>query len=340
MLRLWVMVRCIKKMGICGAMNRSSYFNFIEEKLSSLAFRIERRGKLNILDYHVHSENFYQYFMNILFNWHLENMNTKRHNIEAIDLIDKNNKIVIQVSATATKQKIESALNKNLSNMNGYSFKFISISQDAKKLRKLSYKNPHNLTFDPQLDIFDIDKLLNIIIYLDIERQKTIYDFIKKELGKETDLTRVDSNLTRIINILARENWDSETCNYQINAFEIDRKIEHNSLNHAKTLIEEFAANSNRVDIIYKEFNQGGVNKSSSVLASIQNIYITNKASQSDDILFFNVISQVIHRIQNSTNYMTIPFEELELCVNIIVVDAFIRCKIFENPEGYMYAAT
>ena len=37
----------------------------------------------------------------------------------------------------------------------------------------------------------------------------------------------------------------------------------------------------------------------------------------------------------HSNNYAEIPYEELEICVEIIVVDAFIRCKIFENPEGY-----
>jgi len=31
---------------------------------------------------------------------------------------------------------------------------------------------------------------------------------------------------------------------------------------------------------------------------------------------------------------------ELELCINILIVDAFIRCKIFENPERYNYAIT
>ncbi len=320
-------------------MNRSNYFDFIEEKLSILAVRVELRGKLNVLDYHLHSESFYMHFLNLLFDWHLENMNAVKHNVEAIDLIDKSNRIIIQVSATATKQKIESALKKDLSAKKGYAFKFISISKDAAKLKTGPYNNPHNLSFDPKSDIYDVRSFLKIVINLEIERQKIIYDFFKKELGKETDLAKVDSNLTRIINILARENWDSEAGNYQVNAFEIDRKIEYNNLNLAKMRIEEFAANSNRVDKIYKEFNKNGVNKSSSVLASIRQMYIKNKALQSDDALFFNVIDQVMDRIQNSANYTTIPFEELEMCVIILVVDAFIRCKIFENPGGYEYAA-
>lgn len=29
--------------------------------------------------------------------------------------------------------------------------------------------------------------------------------------------------------------------------------------------------------------------------------------------------------------------EELEICIQIIVVDAFMRCKIFKNPGGETY---
>ena len=68
-------------------MNRSNYFNYIEEKLSILATRIDIRGKLNILDLHMHSENFYQDFFNLLCEWQLRNLNAVKQNIEGIDLI-------------------------------------------------------------------------------------------------------------------------------------------------------------------------------------------------------------------------------------------------------------
>ena len=45
-------------------MNRTTYFNYIEEKLNINAVRIEARGKLNILDLNQHSENFYNDFLN------------------------------------------------------------------------------------------------------------------------------------------------------------------------------------------------------------------------------------------------------------------------------------
>jgi hypothetical protein len=122
-------------------MVRKHYFDYIVSKLFALAYEIEFRSKLNYLDLHHHSENFYLHFFNQLFGWKLQNLNVVKQNAEAIDLIDHNNKIVIQVSATATKEKVESALTKDLSAYAGYVFKFISISKDAAITQK-TFSNP------------------------------------------------------------------------------------------------------------------------------------------------------------------------------------------------------
>jgi hypothetical protein len=91
-------------------MNRAHYFNYIEEQLSTLATRIELRGKLNILDLHLHSEDFYLHLLNAVFGWQLTNVNEFKSNVEGIDLVDSVNQIVLQVSATATTAKINSSL--------------------------------------------------------------------------------------------------------------------------------------------------------------------------------------------------------------------------------------
>ena len=107
-------------------MKRTQYFNYIVNKLSALSVAINQKGKLNILDLHMHSEDFYLHFLNELYGWQLENLNKKLHNVESIDLIDNTNKIVIQVSATITREKIQSALTKEiLKNINGYIFKLL-----------------------------------------------------------------------------------------------------------------------------------------------------------------------------------------------------------------------
>ena len=320
-------------------MNRSPYFNYIEEKLNLLSVRIEKRGKLNILDLHLHSENFYLHFFNKLFGWSLENLNAVQQNVEAIDLIDHTKKFIFQVSSTNTKAKIESALDKDILKLYpGYGFKFISISKDATDLRTKTYNNPHNLTFTPSSDIFDTSSLLNYILSLDIATQKDIYQFIQQELGNEVDIVKLDSNLAAIINILSKEDWSDLSQLNQINSFEIERKVSFNNLVRAKYIIDDYKIHYGRIDSKYSEFDSFGKNKSNAVLSSIRKEYIQQKGVINDDDLFFAVIDKVIQKIQQSANYVEIPIDELELSVNVLVVDAFIRCKIFENPENYNYA--
>ena len=322
-------------------MNRSQYFNYIDEKLSVLSVRITNRGKLNILDLHLHSENFYLDFFNLLFGWKLENLNATQQNVEAIDLIDHTNKIIFQVSATSTKQKIESTLKKDiLKKYSTYGFKFISISKDASELRTKTYENPHGLSFNPILDIYDINSILKTVLSLGIDEQKSVYQFVKTELGGEVDIIRLDSNLASIINILSTEDWSDLSQLDQINEFEIERKITHNNLIRAKYIIDDYCIYYGRVDAKYSEFDSYGKNKSNAVLSSIRKEYIQQKGRIDDDELFFSVIERVIQKILTSSNFVEIPIDELEICVNILVVDTFIRCKIFENPENYKYAST
>ncbi len=322
-------------------MNRPDYFNVIEERMNLLAVRIISRGRLNILDYNGHSENFYQYFLNEVYGWTVSNENDSKQNVEAIDLIDHTNKFVIQVSSTTSKQKIESSLSKNsIKTYMGYTFKFISIARDADELRKDTFKNPHGISFSPSLDIIDKNSILSKIRGLHIDDQERIYQFVKKELVIEIDTMKLESNLAAVINILSKEDWDKKEPVAEVNSFEIDRKISYNNLNAAKVIIDDYSVHYGRVDKIYTEFDSQGSNKSSSVLSTIRQEYAKSKINLTDDQLFFYVISKVEEKILNSSNYTAIPFDELELCINILVVDAFIRCKIFENPDSYNYATT
>ena len=320
-------------------MNQNLYFSYIEEKLQTLSKRIESKGKLNLLDLHVHSENFYAHFFNKLYGYELENMNEFLQNVEAIDLIDKTNKIIIQVSATSTKRKIEQSLEKSiLAGYKDYSFKFISISKDANGLRNKSFTNPHGLTFTPATDIFDINSILNKIITKSAEKTKPLYVFIKSELGNDIDMVKLDSNLASIINILANEEWGDVNKVSDVNTFEIERKIVHNKLTNSRVIIEQYALFYNKVDSKYKEFDKQGANKSNSVLGKITREFLKTYDSNNTDKSFQNTVDIITEKVIESANYDSIPLDELELCVEILVVDAFIRCKIFENPENYDYA--
>jgi len=178
-------------------MNRARYFNYIEEKLGTLAYRINLKGKLNILDLHLHSETFYLHLLNLVFGWRVKNINAFQQNVEAIDLIDDTNKLVCQVSATNSKQKVERSLSKPfLKKYHNYTFKFICISKDGSDLRGFMFKNPHNIKFDPKSDILDNKSILDFILNEKAEKQKAIYEFIKREIGEERNLSNKVPKLT------------------------------------------------------------------------------------------------------------------------------------------------
>lgn len=322
-------------------MNRIKYYDYIDEKLHILANRITTGGKLNMLGPHMHSENFYLHLFNLLYDYNLENLNQSLQGVEAIDLVDHATKIIIQVSSTNTKQKIESSLGKEIiKKYSSYTFKFISIAKDASNLKKTIFNNPHSISFNPHKDIYDITSILNMISICDIDKQKEIYQFIKKELGNERDIVKLDSNLAIVINILAKEKWDEINKYDLVSSFEIDRKIAFNYLDSAKGLIEEYSPYYGKVDAKYSEFDSLGNNKSNSVLATIKREYLKLKNSKNADNIFFSVTESIKNKVIESANYVEIPIDELELCVDILVVDAFIRCKIFESPKGYNYATT
>ncbi len=322
-------------------MNRSVFYNYIEERLTVLALQIERRGKLNILDYHLHSENFYRDLFNLLYGWELENLNKSQQNVEAIDLIDNKNRIIIQVSATNTKSKIDSAIQKeSLKNCMGYTFKFISIARPAEKLRNKNYPIPNNLLFNPQNDIYDANSILREIQGLSIERLEKIYGFIKAELGIESSTLKLKSSLTGIINILAEKDLSSIDFSDNLNSFDIERKIVFNKLDSSRLLIQDYMIYQKTVGDIYSTYDKMGQNKSLSVLNTFRKEYIDNFRRFDGDELYKIITDNIIEQIKESVDFENLSKEELCLCVDILMVDAFIRCKIFENPNNYNYVTS
>jgi len=323
-------------------MKRSNYFNYIESHLATLAARIENRGKINLLDLNIYSETFFADMLNMLFNLELNNLNIIKQNVEGIDLVDTSNKVIAQVSSTCTKQKIEDSLKKEIfKKYNGYTFKFISIAKNADKLRKTTFSNPHGALFDPECDIVDVPSILKIVINMPIKHQKDLYTLIKDELGDEIDTVKFDTNLAAIINILSDEDLNGVVNSPEINSFEINKKIEFNNLLSVQEMIEEYKVYYKKLDEKYTEFDKQGANKSLSVFHVIKSQYLRLLGqNQNESELFIAIVDSVVNVIIQSKNYKEISYEELEMCAYILVVDAFIRCKIFKNPEGYNYVIT
>lgn len=315
-------------------MNRQHYFNDIEERLSYLALRLEVRAAQNILDLNLHSEAFYQQLLNLTFSWNLSNINIMTRNAQGIDLVDSTGKTLAQVTATATKQKLQHSLTRNLSNYSSYRFVFISICKSAEHLRSSAFENPHGLLFRPDKDIIDLPSLLQNINALPIDRFEAVHNLVSAELKLPHDLARVEGNLIALIRLLSRENLTPPKLKSPVIPYDVEKKIRHNRLQAATSLIDEHKLHYPRLDEIYTEFDRQGSNRSQSVLGKIRAQYHETIRIQDPDDRFFQVVTSVEKLAETSQPPLQIPEEELRQCVEILVVDAFIRCKIFEKPEG------
>jgi hypothetical protein len=237
------------------------------------------------------------------------------------------------VSSDISKRKIDASLSKDiLSQYKGYRFKFIGIGGDARKLRSKEFRNPHGLLFDPQSDIYDITTVLKDISSIgNIDKIKAVCDFVQKEIKIPITQEMVETNIAAIIEIISKTNLE-EYYQPETIPFEIEKKISFNMLVKSRDIIDNYKQYYTCIDKIYTEFDKLGNNKSLSLLNNLKTIYLENSNIKNSDDCFQKVIDDVAVYVKQSSNYIPVPEEELVMYVGIIVVDAFIRCKIFNNP--------
>jgi len=169
---------------------------------------------------------------------------------------------------------------------------------------------------------------------------RAVSEFLKKELRSDPDPKKIESNLAAIIKLLAREDWSKGAPVFEIVPYDIEAKISYNQLNSARVLIDDYKVHHTRIRKIYEDFDKQGANKSLSVLNGIRTEFLNLGPVGSPDQYFTSLIERVCRKIRASSNYTHMPDEELVLSVQILVVDAFIRCKIFKNPLGTNDAGT
>lgn len=323
-------------------MKSKEYFDLCINKLAVLAHEVELRNSVNILDLNIYCEDFFARLLNLLFGHTLTNMNATQQNAASIDLIDKTNKVILQVSSTATQNKVQTALSHTtLKSYSGYNFRFVSISKDASDLKKKTFQNPNGLVFSAADDIIDLKTISALLLHKPPSKLQQIYSFLREELSQRDPLPPSETNIAALIKILGNEDLNPAAQNGVPIPFLIEDKIQFNNLDVASELIETYAIYQPRIDKLYASFDVVGKNRSTSVLGMFRATYLKlKKAGSKNDDLFFEIVESVMEMVKNSSNYSPIPAEELELCIQVLAVDAFMRCRIFKNPKDAKNVAT
>ncbi len=149
------------------------------------------------------------------------------------------------------------------------------------------------------------------------------------------------SALNTVISHIGTNFFDDSLSNEPMTAPDPAMKIEYNKVIQYKPIIEEYSIYQGRLSKIYDEIERIGSTKKELVLKNIKKIYLKEKGkySTTDDIkdsadsIISNVESDLWKIIDKSENAnINLPIEAIEISLLVILVDAFMRCDILEEP--------
>lgn len=318
-------------------MNRDIYVTKIKTLLNILKGEIKDSGKLNLLDINVHVEDFYRDLLNLVYGWQLMNMNQWNQNAAGGDLWFEDGKVVIQVSSTSTKEKIQSSIDKlSAEQFAGYRFKFLRIDGNVIKLRKELYDTHDDIVFDPSTDIIDTSNLIKEITHLQIDSLRQVFELCEKEIVPLDTPKVTETDLAVVVKALATnaKDWSKDRRPIE---FDVDKKIDFNHLEGKKRLINDYKIYIGKLNAVYGEFVDNATDYSFIILQNLSDMYSGYLGQYESNALFDKIVDEARELALNSKSAEDIPVDRVNVCINVIVIDAFIRCRIFEDPEGYSY---
>lgn len=153
---------------------------------------------------------------------------------------------------------------------------------------------------------------------------------------------RNPSLLMQAINAIAEANFETETHNDEnLYAFAISDKISYNNIKRNKCLIEEYGGFYGKINALYGELESQGCFKKEKLLRNIRTIYLKTKGKytqgvsdpmliiqeKADDIIE-DIENEFLSLVADSHKYQ----EDISFGIAIVLIDAFMRCKILEEP--------
>lgn len=190
------------------------YFNNIQLKLNWLRINLESDSSLGLYEANIASEDFFADLFSIIRNSKYENINKTKKNAPAIDLINKDKKIGIQVTATNTSNKITNTIKK---------FKKYKYPEKGYSLEIFILTQKEEYGKSSEAKIYDMSDLIAEIYKLSSEQKKAISDLIDKNLitinlnhpfdTTEYNIYKAPHNLNRM-NKICELNWKNDESEY------------------------------------------------------------------------------------------------------------------------------
>jgi hypothetical protein len=201
-----------------------------------------------------------------------------------------------------------------------------------------SYENLVLLCANHHLETNDVIRYTSTILQ---EMKKSHEAKILKLISGSNILVKNPSALNTIVGFIGNRIFDNTITEEPTNAPDTADKILYNNVILFKPVIEEYAVYHGKLNKLYEEIEKQGSTKKEFVLQNIKSIYLKEKGKYNyieeiranADIIIENVEKELWKIIENSSNPISdLPIEAIKIGLLIIMVDAFMRCNILEEP--------
>ncbi|MCK9236166.1 MAG: ABC-three component system protein [Weeksellaceae bacterium] len=192
--------------------------------------------------------------------------------------------------------------------------------------------NHHKVTDDVQK--------YTVTVLKDMKKQHEA-KFLQSVIGQDV-ITKNPSALNIIISELGSRIFDSQSTTEPMSAPDPENKIQYNNVVRFRPIIEEYKVYQGRLNKIYEEIEKQGSTRKEFVLHNIKSAYLIEKGKYNNDIeqikanadnIIESVQTKLWQIIENSSNKsFDLPIEAIEISLYVILVDAFMRCSILEEP--------
>lgn len=215
---------------------------------------------------------------------------------------------------------------------------------DMTDKERADYKNLILLCPNHHIETNNVSKYKKEVL---LEMKRKHEEKVTRAMTLEGKVNKYPSSISKLINhISTLGNLDDIEEEGVTNAFNTEDKIAHNQVISYKPIIEEFKVYQGKLNKLFAEFELDGSMKKELFLNHIRKLYLKAKgelvAGSNDmesirknaDALIDRVGDDLRKEVQSSTNLESeIPFDVIDFTIDVIVVDAFMRCKILEEPK-------
>lgn len=317
-------------------MNKEVYLKNIAENLALLSREVSILNAVNLYDINIIAEDFFPGLLNLIYGYELQNANHLEKNAPAIDLIDRKNRIAVQVTSDNSSTKIRHTIEEFNKNQAYHLYdRLVVLILTQKKNYSSSFNTQGRFSFEKARDIWDVEKLIKDIRELETEQIRNISDYLSEELCnkyysvRETQAGEVDTiiDLIEYISQNRKVNKDRET------TVDPEYKIYKRFKNFADKLITEYTT----LYTIYGEalniVNETlGIDEAKDIIIMfyLQDISVQFLEEEHDNPLA--ALSKLVTYFEEKLSTNGKKYDRS--AIKFYLVNEMIKCRVFPNERS------